>query len=377
MTETSHPDPADTRTPPGDGVDREHLRNYRELRRSRTDRRIAGVAGGLARHLDIDPLIVRVVFFVLIFFGGAGLLLYAVAWLLVPREDTGQSVVTTDDTLRNALLIGAGIIAILVALSDGLNGWGLPWLLAAVVIGIVLVSRRDRSGTPPAPTGPMAAPAGGAPTLSYVAPARPRRTGPLLFGPTLALGSVALGILGMVDTAGADVPGAAYPALALAVTGVMLVVGAFRGRPGGLVLLGLVAAFATLVSSVGEPGFSGERDLVVRPLTAGEVEDSYVVPAGRLELDLSRVADVTALDGRTLELSANVGEIVVILPPGASVSLNADIDLAGSVDLPVPPGVEEGWDVDIERRIPASESPELAAFELDIELAAGHIEVRQ
>ena len=47
-------------------------------------------------------------------------------------------------------------------------------------------------------------------------------------------------MLGIVDLAGAGVADAAYPALAVAITGVMLLVGAFFGRAGGLILVGLV-----------------------------------------------------------------------------------------------------------------------------------------
>ncbi len=48
-------------------------------------------------------------------------------------------------------------------------------------------------------------------------------------------------MLGIADLAGAPVADAAYPALALATIGAMLVVGAFYGRAGGLILLGLIA----------------------------------------------------------------------------------------------------------------------------------------
>ena len=65
----------------GPRVTRDEVRDLGRLRRSRTDRKVAGVAGGLARHLDIDPVILRVAFVVLVFFGGAGLILYA-AWVL-------------------------------------------------------------------------------------------------------------------------------------------------------------------------------------------------------------------------------------------------------------------------------------------------------
>ena len=56
------------------------------LFRSRTDRVIGGVAGGIARSLSIDPAIVRVIFALLIIFGGGGLLLYLILWIAIPEE---------------------------------------------------------------------------------------------------------------------------------------------------------------------------------------------------------------------------------------------------------------------------------------------------
>ena len=74
------------------GVDREHLRSYELLRRSTTDRKIAGVAGGLARYFDIDPLLVRIVLVVLtIAAAGTGLLLYLAFVLLVPEEGSDKA----------------------------------------------------------------------------------------------------------------------------------------------------------------------------------------------------------------------------------------------------------------------------------------------
>jgi phage shock protein C len=56
------------------------------LTRSSTDRRIAGVAGGLASHLGVDPTLVRVGFAVSILFSGAGLLAYLVMLAVVPSD---------------------------------------------------------------------------------------------------------------------------------------------------------------------------------------------------------------------------------------------------------------------------------------------------
>ena len=57
------------------------------LTRSTTDRKIGGVAGGLARHLGVDPVLVRVGFAVSILFSGAGLIAYLVMLALVPSDD--------------------------------------------------------------------------------------------------------------------------------------------------------------------------------------------------------------------------------------------------------------------------------------------------
>ncbi len=56
----------------------------KNLYRSRTNRKIAGVCGGLGDYFDIDPVILRVLFFVSIFLGGLGIIIYLVLWLLVP-----------------------------------------------------------------------------------------------------------------------------------------------------------------------------------------------------------------------------------------------------------------------------------------------------
>jgi phage shock protein PspC (stress-responsive transcriptional regulator) len=61
------------------------------LTRSTTDKKIAGVAGGLARHLDVDPVLIRVGFAVSILFSGAGLLAYLVMLALVPRDDAAPA----------------------------------------------------------------------------------------------------------------------------------------------------------------------------------------------------------------------------------------------------------------------------------------------
>jgi phage shock protein PspC (stress-responsive transcriptional regulator) len=70
----------------------------RKLYRSRSDRMVAGVAGGLAEYLNIDATIVRLLFVFFALAGGPGLLVYIVMLLVVPEEPLGvrETVVEVD-----------------------------------------------------------------------------------------------------------------------------------------------------------------------------------------------------------------------------------------------------------------------------------------
>jgi phage shock protein PspC (stress-responsive transcriptional regulator) len=58
----------------------------RKLYRSRTNRKLAGVCGGLAQYSNIDATLIRVLFVVLALLGGPGLVIYLLMWILVPEE---------------------------------------------------------------------------------------------------------------------------------------------------------------------------------------------------------------------------------------------------------------------------------------------------
>jgi len=53
--------------------------------RSRTHRMVGGVSGGIAEYFGVDPTIVRLAFVISAFFGGAGIVAYIVAWLIIPE----------------------------------------------------------------------------------------------------------------------------------------------------------------------------------------------------------------------------------------------------------------------------------------------------
>ena len=58
----------------------------RKLYRSKTDRKLAGVCGGLAQYFNLDATLIRVLFVLLAVLGGSGLVLYLAMWIIVPKE---------------------------------------------------------------------------------------------------------------------------------------------------------------------------------------------------------------------------------------------------------------------------------------------------
>lgn len=411
-----------TQTPPGGAqgpggpstggprVSGEQMRDVHRLRRSSTDRYVAGVAGGLGRHFDVDPTVVRVVLVVLALFGGAGVLIYGAVWLLVPEDNQERAPIDVSPETRRVLLIVAAVVAALsflgVAFSDRGWGWGwgfpVPLVVLAVVAVVVFATRDRRDRTPPPPPWPgtPVPPQEGSPVSSttavpssptpagpsYVPPApttftpppppRPRRTGLVLFWPTLALVAIALGTLGVVD-AGYDVPFSAYPALALAVVGAMLLVGAFVGRPGGLIALGLLAALNTgifgIIEATGGPDATN-REQYLAPTTALAVHDSYTLDRGELTLDLTRVGNVAALDGRTISADMQAGRLHVVVPGSMDVNVRADIRYGGQIT--VGEEMRSGWNPSLDTRLdsPGGDAPEL---DLRLDLRVGEIVVDQ
>jgi phage shock protein PspC (stress-responsive transcriptional regulator) len=129
----------------------------KRLERSRSDRKLAGVCGGLARYFDIHPAVYRVGFVVLALLGGAGVLIYAAAALVMPQEGHDDSFATS--ALRNRRdrpwpLIGLGLIAVaLVSLLSRATLWPhgdvwFPLLIAgAAILWITRHSDRAASDT--------------------------------------------------------------------------------------------------------------------------------------------------------------------------------------------------------------------------------------
>jgi phage shock protein PspC (stress-responsive transcriptional regulator) len=126
----------------------------RRLQRSRSDRKVAGVSGGLARYFEIHPAVFRVGFVVLTLIGGAGILIYAAAALVMPDEGKEDSVATA--ALRNRRdrpwpLIGLGLLAVAgAALLSRATLWphGDSWFLFLVAGAVILWITRHPAADP-------------------------------------------------------------------------------------------------------------------------------------------------------------------------------------------------------------------------------------
>lgn len=59
---------------------------YRRLWRSRKERKIAGVCGGLANYFKVDPFWIRLIFILFFLAGGTALIVYLIMWLIIPLE---------------------------------------------------------------------------------------------------------------------------------------------------------------------------------------------------------------------------------------------------------------------------------------------------
>jgi phage shock protein PspC (stress-responsive transcriptional regulator) len=310
----------------------------RLLRRRTTDRVLGGVASGLGDYLNIDPLLIRIGFVGLMIFGGAGLVLYVVAWLLIPAEGQDSSNVESFFSRlglapRRIAWIGLALIVLVLILNMPIGGPfdgsgtvfigplpgmnpGALWALAIIVVGIVLLRRRENV---PATS---ATASGTAPLAAPVVKAPPGPRSPLAW---YACGAMLLtiGLLALVSQV-ADIPVAPgqFFGAALAILGTALVVGVWWGRARILILLGLVlmplAVTASFITAPLEGGVGGLR---FSPANAAELRDEYRIMGGRLILDLTDLS----IGAQSVHIAASVavGQLVVILPRGASVELRA------------------------------------------------------
>jgi phage shock protein PspC (stress-responsive transcriptional regulator) len=363
----------------GPRVTREQIRDLSTLRRASDRPMLGGVAEGIGRHLDVDPLLIRVVFAALTVFGGAGLVLYVLAWLTIPRDTEHDSILSRP--LRRdpdrVLTVGLAIAAVVTAATMiGAFRFGAPNPVPLLVVSLValgvfsLLSRRpdrlgretptgtaqtvassgdattqpfgDREGTTdvlPVHVGDDGGATGYPPPTPGVPPPQrpPRAPRSHLFAITMAVIAITLGALWVYDEAGHTVSPSVYPGTALAIIAAGLVVGAWWGRSRLLIFVGLLATLLTVVTSVIGPGPNGER--IYTPASTGELHSTYRHGAGRIVVHLEDLVDPANLNGRTVSIRSGVGQVQLIVPSSVDVAVNAHVDhgdiqgLAGKEDL--------------------------------------------
>jgi len=128
----------------------EPVDDVRKMRRRRSGRAVAGIAGGIADHLDVKVLWVRLAFALLAALGGAGVLAYGLLWMFVPqskREEQVKEVTRKErQQARGLLALGFGLALGLGTLSGTLNGW-VAGGVGVTLVGIALVWREADEST--------------------------------------------------------------------------------------------------------------------------------------------------------------------------------------------------------------------------------------
>src|SRR3954454_8113632 len=291
--------PPTTPTPPAEP---------RRLTRSSTDRVLGGVCGGLGSYLGVDPIIVRVVAVVLAFFGGAGILFYLAAWLLVPSDDPdAEAHPGRAATIAGVVVLVIGVATLLAF--RGHSGWGsgggLVWIAGVGIVGLVvwrLASGERATGS-------------GAEIV--------RRAG---LGLAILAASLILALGGAWAAAAG---GATAVALVVIAAGAALVAAAFFGGARWLIVPALALALpAGAVAATNLDVKGGVGDRVYRPATMNDLRDPYRVGVGRLVLDL-RDTRLSPGDHR-VRVEAGVGQVLVLVPPQLCVSSTAHVGVGAA-----------------------------------------------
>jgi hypothetical protein len=214
--------------------------------------------------------------------------------------------------------------------------------------------------------------------VAYVPPPpKPPKERSILGRATVSVALIVVGLLIAWNAASDDdVKAVAILASALAVVAAGLLVGAFRGRARGLIVLGILLSIATSATAVADDhlvGGTGERDWAPQTVAQAEARD-YRLGIGEGRLDLTRLpaggtADVVAKVG--------IGHLLITVPRGARVVVDGHV-AAGVMQIAGSPTLE---DDDIDRIVTIDPAAGTAStgteIRIDAEVGFGNLEVRR
>jgi phage shock protein PspC (stress-responsive transcriptional regulator)/predicted membrane protein len=318
----------------------------RKLTRSSSDKLIGGVAGGLGRYFNVDPILFRVAFVVLSFAGGVGILAYIALLAFVPADD-GSSL----GRGSSANVAGIVLVALLALVILGPPAFFLGPVLVpiALVIGIGLLLWRASGGTLPSGD-----------------PGKLIARGALAF----LIGIAAIGAFVGVFMLAAVGGGTVLAILAI-VAGLALVVAAFAGGARWLIVPALVLVLPLAIVAAADidvDGGVGQRSYA--PANASELRPDYRLGMGELVVDLR---DVDLPAGRTdVHVKVGIGHTVVRVPEDACVSSDVKIGVGHAQVLD---RSSDGVDVDFDQT--AASVGDVPQLHLDADVGVGALEVRR
>ncbi|HMG43487.1 MAG TPA: PspC domain-containing protein [Acidimicrobiales bacterium] len=315
------------------------------------DRYLGGVASGVARAFDVDPLVVRVALVAVALYMPPSVVLYALAWLVLPDQRTHRSLLSAavgGHDVAPALgvaALGLGAAVLAPELGPGGDG-GLTFGVVLLGLGFLLVT--GRVGTRSEPPGPPWSdppppprsdapppPSSGSPPPPVPSP--PRQKAYLGWFGISAL-VLLVGGLAAADQGWEPVQPGVAVSLGLLLLGAVLCVAAWRGRarvllPVGVVLLPLWIG----LSASDVPRFEGDGD-VQRVVAADEPLPAALRHGyGNLTVDLT-AADFPAGERQRIYVGLTAGRVFLRVPRDVHLDIRGDVGM-GTVD------VFDGWQV--------------------------------
>jgi phage shock protein C len=158
-TSSEAPDEGTTPAASAEPAPSHHAPAPKRLMRSRDDRVIAGVCGGLGEYLGVDAVLIRIAALILLFAGGAGFFLYVIGWIAMPEAPVGATVAreatataapaapaerTTGALVLGLIFVVIGAFFLLDKALPDFPEWGWIWPVALIAVGALVILRARR-----------------------------------------------------------------------------------------------------------------------------------------------------------------------------------------------------------------------------------------